>query len=498
MTTHNAELPTGVRTVPRAGKAKPDGSASTKRIVILGGGAGGVVTARHLERLVRGRTDVEIVLVSRVNFVLMTPLLFEVFSGALDLQSCCFPVRAFLRTTRFIEASVQDIDLDRGVVRAVADGRSRELAYDQLVLALGSRTSRGTVPGSEHAFTFKTLADALLLRNHVIERFERADVETDLRRKAQLLTFVVVGGGLVGVELLGELTAFVDGIIPLYKHVDRGDVRFLLLHRGERVMPEIDATLAAYGASLLAGRHGVDLRTNTGVRAIESGKVYLDNDVIAADTVVLAAGNAPITAIARLPVVKDGGGRIVVEPTMRCTSHPEVWALGDCASIPGRDGKPFPGLAQHALRQAKLLARNIAGALDGRPPQSFVYHTLGMMGSLGHNKGFGQFFNVRVCGFPAWFLRRTYYLLQMPGWGRKLRTMIDWSFALLFRPDIVKVGLDSETALLLRELSIHDTATAQWNETNSRLQATVDGNPFSIDQTEMRRATPAKIERGAT
>lgn len=438
-----------------------DACTPKKRILILGGGFGGVAAARHLEGLFRRRRDVEIVLVSRDNFVLMTPLLFEVFSGTLDLRCCSIPVRAFLRATRFVEASVQGIDLDRRVVRLASAGKPEELAYDQLVLALGSRTNRGLIPGSEHAFTFKTLADALLLRNHVIERFERADVETDPERKAQLLTFVVIGGGLVGVELLGELTAFVDGITPLYQNVGRGEVRFLLLQGGDRLMPEIDPTLAGYGAQVLAGRRGVELRTNARVRAVEPGKVHLAEETIVADTVVLAAGTAPDPVLASLSVEKDRSGRVVAEPTLRCRTHPEVWALGDCASIPGPDGKPYPGLAQHALRQARLLARNIAGALDGRPPLPFVYQTLGMMGSLGHSRGFGKLLKVRLRGFPAWFIRRTYYLLQIPGWGRKLRTMIDWTFALLFPPDVVKVGLDSETALLLREVALGDAAERQ-------------------------------------
>jgi NADH dehydrogenase len=136
---------------------------------------------------------------------------------------------------------------------------------------------------------------------------------------------------------------------------------------------------------------------------------------------------------------------------MRCPSHPEVWALGDCAAVPSPDGRPYPGLAQHAMREAKVLARNIAGALDGKPPQPFVYTTLGMMGSLGHGKAFAQLLKMRVRGFPAWFVRRTYYLLQMPGWSRRLRIMLDWTFALLFRPDVVKFSLDSEEAELLRE-----------------------------------------------
>lgn len=192
-----------------------------KRIVILGGGFGGVYTARHLERLLKRHSDIEVVLVSRDNFLLMTPLLFEVFSGTLELRHCSFPVRAFLRTTRFIEAAVEGLDLERRVVYLGAGGQRGELNYDQLVLALGARTNRAMIPGSEHAFTFKTLADALLLRNYVIERFERADVETDPQRKRRLLTFVIIGGGLVGVELFGELTALMDGITPLYKHLSR-------------------------------------------------------------------------------------------------------------------------------------------------------------------------------------------------------------------------------------------------------------------------------------
>jgi NADH dehydrogenase len=155
--------------------------------------------------------------------------------------------------------------------------------------------------------------------------------------------------------------------------------------------------------------------------------------------------------VAGLPVAKDQRGHIVVDGTMRCESHPEVWALGDCAVIPAPDGRPYPNLAQHALREAKVLARNIHGALNGQSPRPFVYDTLGMMGSLGHSRAFGRLLQLPVHGIPAWFVRRTYYLLQMPGWSRRLRIMIDWAFALLFRPDIVKISLDSEFVSLLRE-----------------------------------------------
>jgi len=428
-----------------------DSHAPRTRILILGGGFGGVYTARHLEQLCKRRPDVEIVLVSRDNFLVMTPLLFEVATGTLDLRHCSFPIRAFLRTTRFAEATVQGIDLERRLVHVAAGGQSGELTYDYLVLALGALTNQKMIPGSEHAFTFKTLADALLLRNHMIERFERADVEPDPERKRRLLTFVVIGGGLVGVELFGEFTAFVDEITSLYRNVSREEVRFILLQAGDRIMPEIDTKLADYGATVLGRRRGAEIRTHAAVRSIEPGTVHLSDETIEAETIVLAAGIVPNPVVAGLPVEKDERGHIVVDGTMRCKSRPEVWALGDCALIPAPDGKPYPNLAQHALREAKVLARNIHGVLNGRPARPFVYETLGMMGSLGHSRAFGQLLKLRVHGILAWFVRRTYYLLQMPGWRRRLRIMIDWTFALLFRPDIVKISLESESVSLFRE-----------------------------------------------
>jgi NADH dehydrogenase len=247
------------------------------------------------------------------------------------------------------------------------------------------------------------------------------------------------------------LTAFVDEITPLYGHVSRDEVRFLLFQAGDRIMPEIDTKLADYGARVLSGRRGAEIRTHAAVRAIELGKIHLADETIEAETIVLAAGIIPNPVVAGLPVEKDKRGHIVVDGTMRCKSHPEVWALGDCAFIPAPDGKLYPNLAQHTLREAKVLAHNIYAVLNGRAPQPFVYDTLGMMGSLGHSRAFGQLLKVRVHGFLAWFVRRTYYLLQMPGWSRRLRIMSDWTFALLFRPDIVKIGLESETVLLLRE-----------------------------------------------
>jgi NADH dehydrogenase len=273
----------------------------------------------------------------------------------------------------------------------------------------------------------------------------------------------------------------VDEITPLYRHVSRDEVRFILLQASDRIMPEIDTKLADYGARVLGGRRGAEIRIHAAVQAIEPGRVHLPDETIEAETIVLAAGIVPNPVVAGLPVDKDKRGHIVVEGTMRCKSHPEVWALGDCALIPAPDGKPYPNLGQHALREAKVLARNIHGVLNGRPPRPFVYNTLGMMGSLGHSQAFGRLLKVRVHGFLAWFVRRSYYLLQMPGWSRRLRIMSDWTFALLFRPDIVKISLDSETVSLVRK------AAAGAVPENERTEASYEaGEPLPAGATAPR------------
>jgi NADH dehydrogenase len=250
-------------------------------------------------------------------------------------------------------------------------------------------------------------------------------------------------------------------------------------------MPEITPPLADYGARVLGSRRGAEIRTHSGARAIEPGRVHLADGTIEAETIVLVAGIVPNPVVASLPVEKDKHGHIVVEPTMRSKSYPQVWALGDCASIPSPGGKPYPNLAQHALREAKVLARNIHSVLNGKAPQPFVYDTLGMMGSLGHSRAFGQLLRVRVHGFAAWFVRRTYYLLQMPGWSRRLRIMSDWTFALLFRPDIVKISLDTETVLLLREAA---TGAAPENGRGERISESAESS--MADMTAGRRSVP--------
>src|SRR5688572_25520830 len=315
------------------------------RIVVLGGGFGGVATVRHLERLLRRRTHVEITLVSRENFFVLTPHLFEACSGRLELRHCAQPIRAALQRARFIEATVESVEIERQLVRAVVpEGGVYDLPYDHLVVALGASTNESLIPGSSNALTFKTMADALVLRNQLIEQFERADAAGDQATRSGCLTVVVIGGGLVGIELLGELTAFADDVLRFYPRIRREEVRFHLFEAGRRVLPEIDEELAAVATRVLE-RRGADIRVSTPVRAIEPGRVRVADGMIEAGTIVLAAGIVPSVVATAIPVPHDDRGRIVVDETMRSRGDAAVWALGDCASIPGPDGRPYPALA---------------------------------------------------------------------------------------------------------------------------------------------------------
>lgn len=414
------------------------------RIVVLGGGFSGVTTVRHLERLLRQLPDVEVTLVSRENFFVLTPLLFEACSGSLELRHCAQPIRAALGRSRFIEATVQSVDLERQIVRAVApEDSTYDLPYDHLVVALGASTNDSLVPGSSNALTFKTVADALVLRNHLIEQLERADASADAAQRRSCLMVVVIGGGLVGVELIGELTAFADDVLRFYPRIRRDEVCFRLFEAGARILPEIDPKLAASAARVLQ-RRGVDIQVLTGVRSIDAGRVRLEDDTIEAGTIVLTAGIVPSAVASAIPVLRDRRGRIVVDATMRSRSHPHVWALGDCAAIPGPDNRPYPALAQHAIREARHLAKNIRAVVGGKTPTALTFRSLGTMASLGHTRAVARVFGVRLTGFFAWWLRRTYYLFQMPRWDRRLRIVLDWTIALFFRPDITRVDLRVE------------------------------------------------------
>lgn len=412
------------------------------RIVIVGGGFGGAYTARHLDRWVAG-TKADVTLVSRDNYFLMTPLLFEAGSGALDFRHTVNPLRPLLSKVRFVHAAVDRVDLAGRVVHAgTAEGDRYELPYDHLVLALGQRTDTTRIPGSEHALPFKAVPDAVRLYSRVVESFERADAAADAAARRKELTFVVVGGGLVGVELMGELTDFTDRLLGTYRNVRREDVRLELLQRGPAVLPEMKGKLADYAADQFR-RRGVNVRVNTGAERIEPDRVHLPGgEVIEASLIVLAAGLSPNPVVAALDVPKIKGGRIQADGCLRVAGHPGVWAVGDCAAVPGPDGQPYPTLAQHAMRAAKQLAKNLCAALDGTEPQPFVYHTLGTMAALGHFRAIADLMGVKVRGVLALVVWRAYYLLATPLWGQRVRVLLDWAVSLVFTPPATTINLD--------------------------------------------------------
>jgi len=405
---------------------------------------GGLAAARHLDRLLGRRPGVEVTLVSRDNFFLLSPLLFEACSGILELRHCAQPIRPCLRRARFIEGTVEHVDVARRTIRiGVAEGEPRELEFDHVLVALGAGTNMSIIPGSDHARTFKTVADALLLRNHLIERLERADVESDPVRRAKLLTVVVIGGGLVGVELLGELSAFMRDEMRYYPGIQARELAFHLFEAGERLIPEAKPFLAAYATRILRYR-GAHLHPSTPVVAIEPGRVRWKEGMVDAGTIVLAPGIVPSPVASAIEVERDRKGRIVTDAVLRSVSHPHVWAIGDCAATPAPNGGVYPALAQHAVRAARVAARNIAAAIDGRASAPFVYEPLGTMAAFGHTRAAAEVRGLELTGFVAWWMRRTYYLFQMPRWDTRLRIAVDWTVSLLSKPDLTKIDLAPE------------------------------------------------------
>jgi NADH dehydrogenase len=432
---------------------------SRPQIVILGGGFAGVATARHLESLLAGHRDdtIDVVLVSRHNYLLITPLLFEAGSGVLEPRHAVSPIRRLYRRVRFVQAEVQRVDFERKVVfaRPPGDGETYELDFTHLVIAVGGITNTSMIPGAERALTFKTLGDAIFLRNQAIELFERADIEHDPQRKRQLLTFVIAGAGLVGMELVGELTEFLANLSRTYRRIEPADIRYEVIEAGPQIMREIDRDLAAYAVKVLEQR-GVRFRTQTPVDRIDQTKdgyvVHLPGgESIPASTVIVATGVTVNPLLDSFPLERDRKGRLLVEATMLCKNRQDIWALGDCALIPDPSGHPYPQLAQHALREAKVLAGNILSAMRGRPLRPFVYETIGTLAALGHYKGIGRIKRFKIRGFLAWWVWRSYYLFQMPRWNRRLRIMIDWSVALLFKNDIVELDLFGDTHPMSRK-----------------------------------------------
>jgi NADH dehydrogenase len=413
------------------------------RIVVLGGGFGGVYTALHLERelgqAIR-RGDVEVTLVSRDNFFLFTPMLHEVAASDLDITHIVSPLRTLLDRSEVFVGDVQSIDLQRKRV-AVSHGRElhvHELPYDHLVVAMGSITNFYGLPGLEQrALTMKTLGDAIHLRNRVIATLEEGDTECAVRGDG-LLTFVVAGGGFAGVETLAGLNDFVREALRYYPRLAADRIRMVLVHSGATILPELGETLGAYAQARLAAR-GVEIVTHARVAGVTANEVCLaDGRRIPSQLVVWTAGTSPHPLLRDLPCGLDRG-RILVDETLSVPNWPGVWALGDCAVVPDiRTGKPHPPTAQHALREARVLARNIAATMDGRKTTAFDFRMIGQLAAIGRRTGVARVFGINFSGFFAWWLWRTIYLSKLPRFEKKLRVAIDWTLDLMFTKDFVQ------------------------------------------------------------
>ncbi len=418
-----------------------------KHIVILGGGFAGMTTAQNLEEVFGADRSVAFTLVSDTNALLFTPMLAEVAGSSLEPSHISTPLRTSLRRTQVIRGRVSEVDLEaRRIHIAVEGGGKRELLYHHVVFALGAVSNYlGMQNVEELAFDFKSLLDAIRIRNHVIDMFERADREPDPEMRREMLTFVVAGGGFAGVELAGSLNDFSRGILADYPHIDSADVRIVLVHSRDRILPELSESLGRYAQESMALR-GVTFRLNCRLSDCQPGCVILSDGEIRAQTLVWTAGTAPNPLIKTLPIEADRRGALIVDSTMAVPGHPGVWAVGDCAALKdGKTGNPCPPTAQFALREARTLARNIHAALQGRPLQPFHFDSLGALCVVGHQTAcaeltvpFARQKSMRFRGLLAWALWRGIYLSKLPGMERKVRVLTDWVIELFFPRDIVQ------------------------------------------------------------
>lgn len=412
-----------------------------KQILVLGGGFAGVYAAMALERALGKRRDVVVTLVSRDNYFLFTPMLHEVAASDLDVTHIVNPIRKLLKRARFFQGEVDAINVvDRTVTvrHGAEDPHTHDLPFDHVVLALGSSTNFFGTPGvAELAFPMKSLGDALALRNRILTSLEEADSECCAVTREPLLNFVVTGGGFAGVETVGAIHDYIRSALRFYPNLKPSDVRMLLVHSGDALLPELGGRLGAYAERKLRQR-GVEVVLNTKVAGIDGEAVTLSNgDRLRCRTLVWAAGTAPHPLLATLPCRKERG-RLLVDARLLVPGYPGVWALGDCAMVPDpRSGGFHPPTAQHATRQAKTVAANIAAALDGGRARDFSFRTLGQLASIGHRAGVARIFGLQFSGFVAWWLWRTIYLAKLPRLERKVRVALDWTLDLLFSKELV-------------------------------------------------------------
>jgi NADH dehydrogenase len=413
-------------------------------IVIAGGGFGGFHAARALERAMPP-ASARITLLSDVNFMLYTPLLPGAAAGTLDPRHVVVPLREALERTDLRVGSVVGADPDRNVVSVESiEGSVEELSYDQLVVAIGSISRTLPVPGlAEHGIGFKSLSDAIELRNRVLRTLEAAETLEDPAHREAWLTYVFVGAGYAGLEGLAELQDFAADAIERYPRCRTQGMRWILVEATDRVMPEVSPDLAEFAVRELRGR-GIEIRTETTLEELTATTARLSaGDVVPTRTCVWTAGVRPHPVVERLGLPLDDGGRIRVDATMRVDGRANVWAIGDAAAVPDpakKGEQPCPPTGQHALRQGRRVGRNVAATLGTGRVRPFTYKTLGVFVDMGQGKAVAETLGIRWRGRPAWVLARSYHLAMMPGVKRRMRLLIEWNVQLAFGRDLSELG----------------------------------------------------------
>jgi NADH dehydrogenase len=412
-----------------------------KRILVVGAGFAGLYAALGMKRLVAAGHRVTVV--NPENFMQYQPFLPEVASGTIDPRAVVVPLRRVLRHCEVVIGEVVRIDHEAHVATVrVPDGRERAQPYDIVVLAAGSRSRVLPIPGlAEHGVGFKTVQEAIYLRNRVLSRLDVAAETDDPDRRRGALTFVFVGGGFAGVEALGELEDLARDAIASYPMLHASQMRWLLVEVAGAILPELGDDLAGYAHDRLLER-GIEIMLHTRLESAEDGVIQLsDGQSFPADTLVWTAGVRASSLAADSGFAVDAGGRVLVRDDLRVEGLDDVWAAGDAAAVPDRStGGIMPPTAQHGMRQGRHVAANIAAVLEGRRPVPFVHRNLGAVCSLGRYKGVANVMGIKFRGFPGWFLHRSYHLLAMPTLTRKVKIAMDWTVALLFPRDLAQLG----------------------------------------------------------
>ena len=428
----------------------------------------------HLERILAHDENLEIILISEQNYLLFTPMLPEIPSSSIEAKHIISPIRARFRKVKFQNNEVHSIDVEKRIVITshCPDCKRNILTFDYLVLALGSITNFYGLSGvAETALPMRTLGDAMRLRNYIIDLLEHADMQSEREMRKSMLTFIVAGGGFAGVETAAELRDFFDTVRPYYPNFHPEEVRVVLVHAGSRILPEIDEKLGSYALRQLKKR-GIRVLLNTMVTSAAQGFIELDNNErIPTETLIWTAGVAPSPLLGALPCERNKRGQIIVDEYLQVRAHRQVWALGDCAEIlDPRTGRPCPPTAQHAVREGKFAAGNIAASIRGGAKRRFKYKPLGVLVSLGRRSAVAEILGVRFSGFFAWWLWRTVYLFKLPGFERKLRVAMDWTLDLFFRRDIVllKIFTQKPASVVPADLQDHSHQTFPRHESNTK------------------------------